>query len=555
MAFLGALAGLSALGSAADTAEKYKVADTTLQLKQAQNEIRELQVMNQMQHWQGQLGLQAQHIQDQQASQGLGDVVSAGMGYGLPGAGGGPPGAVPPQGGPSPGLAAMPPGGAAPGAAVPPGLAAPSQNQPVTFADRFQAAQGGPPQPQSPQAPPQAQQGASQQAPTATLPSAQPVQTTPQGPARPQPAGGYQPGKLYMQASPESVAQISGGAPPPTPQQQREDARRRLAQGMQQQQQKQPDAQQQEQKPATYRPISPEEWDKIIEQQTGAKKGSPQFEAIKKKLTPANIRAIEQERRQAFKAAKEEHDETINLSPKAIDQLAESYYETGKIAGVGSSGRKSTKAERDAVINRAQEMHPDDPIENWPTNWQAYQTRAAGMRVVEQRTDGLLLAANEAARTIPRVRDAAKGLDITQFQDLNKIIEDWRTRTGDPRYLKLGQQMAALANIYARVLKPVGVVGVTEINDAARKLQPYWSEGQINGVLDQINTEIQAAREGIDDTRSQLKMKPLDWGTTNSSGQATPELPPTNQFQEGQTIKEKGTDNTWTLRNGKWERK
>jgi hypothetical protein len=225
------------------------------------------------------------------------------------------------------------------------------------------------------------------------------------------------------------------------------------------------------------------------------------------------------------------------LSPAALDTSAENYYQTGKLPpniGRGMQGAGNINA----IMERAAELHPDEPPESWAQRQQAFNAGSAGQRLLATRTASLELASNEASRLIPRVQAASKAVDRTKYPDLNKIIEAAETGTGDPNVIRLGIAAESLSATYARVLSPTGNPTVGDKENAHAILAKYWSDGQIDAGLDQMQQEIDSAKSSLNDTRTEMGASALKGGeSAGRSAPATAGAPPAGHTEGGYRFK------------------
>jgi hypothetical protein len=143
---------------------------------------------------------------------------------------------------------------------------------------------------------------------------------------------------------------------------------------------------------------------------------------------------------------------------------------------------------------------------------QAFNAQAAGQSLLSKRTVAFESAENEAKALIPAVRTAAAAVTSTNYPDVNKIIQAGLMHSGDPNVVKLGVAMESLSQAYARALSPTGSPLASDKEHAHAILQQYWSVGQINAALDQMETEIARAKQSLNTTRKDLGAGSLKGG-------------------------------------------
>lgn len=501
MAFLGALAGLSAVGSAAEeiTAEKKATSDALY--KQMMLQMRSLQMGNALN-------------KQQQAT---GDAAIEGDVWGAMFGGGGDGAANPEDTGfipvvptppppPAPGAALgappqMPPAGPQTAAGAPPGQPAAGQplgQMPPQGAPTGQLAQmGNAQQPGAvqPKQPPRPDGGPSFGQPLAQ----QGIVQAPQMQAQQQP----QRGPAYASLQPQQ--------PQPGPQQPPQPQGQQVAQAGPQQQQQPQRPQQRQFSPERLEAVikqrhpnlTPEQFNRVFKDMLG------KVEQIQKMQDAEANRAFQQENvlyMRGERQRKEEEAKKPTLEGPALDAAAERYYKSGDYGGSTGIGTKA-QINKAAILKRAIELHPEDPPADWPDRHQAFKAKVSGLRKLEERGTYLRLAANESKRLIPRVESFIDKVSPTNYPDLNKIIQAGKQRTGDPNIVQFGIAVESLKYVYARILKPVGVLSVTDINNAQDILQKNWSAGQLKGALQQMKVELKSAEEGLRDTEAEYGLR------------------------------------------------
>lgn len=196
---------------------------------------------------------------------------------------------------------------------------------------------------------------------------------------------------------------------------------------------------------------------------------------------------------------------TSETTPERI-AAADVYRKTGKLPqnlGRGYTGQAEARAIRALATER--EVAEGGDMTEWPQRWQNYSVAATGKRVLEQRATNLRLAENEATSLIPRVRDISAKVSRTQYPNLNSLILAAKKGSGDKDVIKLGVAVESLIPVYARVLKPVGQITEGDTKRAGDILDKAWSDGQINAALDQMQVELEAARESLNKTMEEVR--------------------------------------------------
>jgi hypothetical protein len=123
-----------------------------------------------------------------------------------------------------------------------------------------------------------------------------------------------------------------------------------------------------------------------------------------------------------------------------------------------------------------------------------YQGEKAGARTAGTKATNVELAAAEAQKTFPLVRQASEALDRTQFPGVNRALQAAQTGTGDPRVLALGTALNTSINAYARAISPSGTPTVHDKEHARELLSTANTPEQLNAVTGMMEKEMSAAR-------------------------------------------------------------
>lgn len=134
-----------------------------------------------------------------------------------------------------------------------------------------------------------------------------------------------------------------------------------------------------------------------------------------------------------------------------------------------------------------------------------YSAWTAGMKVLETRAANLVLAEKEAKQLIPRVEALIDTVPRYNLIPLNKLIANANRNIGSEEEINLGIAMNAVKYVYARVLKPTGVLNESDVKRAEDLLSLDWSKGQMRTALKQMNVELDSARSALDDARKDYR--------------------------------------------------
>jgi hypothetical protein len=156
--------------------------------------------------------------------------------------------------------------------------------------------------------------------------------------------------------------------------------------------------------------------------------------------------------------------------------------------------------------------------------------RAAGTRTAAIETAGA-----EFQQVSPLVRQASAALPRSQSLDINAVMESAQTRTGDPRWVKLGQTIETAKNVYARAISPTGTPTEGTRTRADSHFKSTMTPEQINAALDIMDQEIAAARRAPAEVKESQRER-------IAGGK------PASQAEPTKTIGNK----TYVQRNGTW---
>lgn len=195
-------------------------------------------------------------------------------------------------------------------------------------------------------------------------------------------------------------------------------------------------------------------------------------------------------------------------SSPTLDADAERYLQTGQLPP-NLSKNLMGQAEARAIRDRATTMAKEQGINpaDLPTKWQAFSADKAGQQLLSKRATSLTLAENEASSLIPRVREASARVKRTEYPTINALINASQKGSGGTEVIKLGIAVESLVPVYARVLKPVGDITVSDTQRAHELLDKAWSNGQINAALDQMQVELKSARTALDKTITESRQR------------------------------------------------
>ena len=129
----------------------------------------------------------------------------------------------------------------------------------------------------------------------------------------------------------------------------------------------------------------------------------------------------------------------------------------------------------------------------------------AGERSLGVQTAKMSTAANEANQMIGIARELSTAVDRTEFPTINAISNAVSKGTGDVNIVQLNTALNALVNSYARAISPTGTPTVSDKNHAREVVNAAYSNNQLNGILDIMQSEMAIARESAGKASTELK--------------------------------------------------
>jgi|SRR5580765_6660310 len=123
-----------------------------------------------------------------------------------------------------------------------------------------------------------------------------------------------------------------------------------------------------------------------------------------------------------------------------------------------------------------------------------YMGEKAAARTAGVKATNVELAAAEAQKTFPLVREASAALPRSEFVPANRALQAAQTNTGDPRVIALGTAINTAVNAYSRAISPSGTPTQTDKEHARELMSTANTPEQLNAVLKMMEKEMSAAR-------------------------------------------------------------
>lgn len=124
-----------------------------------------------------------------------------------------------------------------------------------------------------------------------------------------------------------------------------------------------------------------------------------------------------------------------------------------------------------------------------------YVGTLAGQRTAGTRIANVEMASDEAQRLIPLAKQASADVARSGFLPFGRAQNMFDDQTNDPALRKFAAANNALVNVYSRAISPGGVATVSDKEHARHMLSTAMDHKSYLAVLDQMQREIQAARE------------------------------------------------------------
>lgn len=150
----------------------------------------------------------------------------------------------------------------------------------------------------------------------------------------------------------------------------------------------------------------------------------------------------------------------------------------------------------------------------------------AGQRTLGTRSANIELAATEFKQVLPVVQAASQAVSRSNYPDLNRIVQAFEEKTGDPNVVKFGGGVNTLVNLYARAISPSGNPTVSDKDHARLILNRAWSQGQFDAAVGMMSQEIDAALSSPDKVRDAMRQRFL--GGQQGGAKPSTAAPPVN---------------------------
>jgi hypothetical protein len=158
-----------------------------------------------------------------------------------------------------------------------------------------------------------------------------------------------------------------------------------------------------------------------------------------------------------------------------------------------------------------------------------YVGTLAGQRTAGTRIANVEMASDEAQRLIPLAKQASAEVARSGFLPFGKAQNMFDDQTNDPALRKFAAANNALVNVYSRAISPGGVATVSDKEHARHMLSTAMDHKSYLAVLDQMQREIQAAREAPQAVRGAFRDRVT--GGAPAAPAARPPYPPAGRWR------------------------
>lgn len=187
-------------------------------------------------------------------------------------------------------------------------------------------------------------------------------------------------------------------------------------------------------------------------------------------------------------------DPSLEMDDETIQLLADRV-RAGDTRALQNIGRGQQTSANIARIHArvARDAAAGKPVSDTARSILANAAQSAGHRAASQRQATILANLSVYGKTAFRATDlalqASNEIPRTQFQPVNKILNAYRTKTGDPKIVALGAAVNSLINEYARAISG-GRPTVNDKHHAEEMLNTAQTKEQFEAVIDMMRQEL-----------------------------------------------------------------
>jgi len=219
-------------------------------------------------------------------------------------------------------------------------------------------------------------------------------------------------------------------------------------------------------------------------------------------MTPAQIKQDEVAR--GYLRLAQDRERRIKETPQALQNSGLTPEEQSVISQGIAEGRvdpNKVNGRNAKIIATTLMQNPDANLVNLGID--AASTGQAAKSLAVQGAK-MSTAATEAAGMIDVTKNLSDKVNRTQYPTINAIENAVNKGTGGIEIVQLNASINALINSYSRAISPTGVPTVSDKNHAREIINSAYSTGQIAGVLNVMQQEMDIAKSSVVKSNSHL---------------------------------------------------
>lgn len=226
------------------------------------------------------------------------------------------------------------------------------------------------------------------------------------------------------------------------------------------------------------------------------------------------------------------------LTPAALDQQAENYWNTGKLppGGRGPAGL----AQNRAIMNRAAELHSGESLAEGSAE---YKANAESLKKLQSSFDQVSAFENTANKNLDLFTSLAKKAIDSGIPLANAPLRTGATLLGSEDQAAINAARQVAVNEIAKVTSNPGLSG--QLSDSARhEIEAFnpanATYGQTMRVAQVLKTDMGNRHQSYADQISEIKGRMRVGAKTTQPAAPAAATPPANGLQVGQTVSIKG---------------
>ena len=186
-----------------------------------------------------------------------------------------------------------------------------------------------------------------------------------------------------------------------------------------------------------------------------------------------------------------------SLSPATLRSMARQYWAGDRTVfqnlGRGAQGAANIVALREMVTTIGDEMGKTP--EELARVVAQFEGVKSGFRSIGNRSARVLMGATEAGLMADIVLETSEAVDRTEYPDLNAIAQAVRKGTGDAAIARFNAALNSFVNVYSNAITTSASGATVSDKEHAREmLNTAFTKGQIEGTIDIMLREIEAAK-------------------------------------------------------------